>query len=109
MKKSMIETAYQVLSSHGNSMPFVQLWTEVSQEMGFNERQFEDNIAHFYTDLSMDGRFMNMAGNTWDLRTRHKYSECVTDTDSIAIDEDEDEDDEDMIMDESSMKQGQDE
>ena len=108
MKKSMIEIAYQVLSGHGSSMPFVQLWTEVSREMGFNESQFEENIAHFYTDLSMDGRFMNMAGNTWDLRSRHKYSECVTDTDSIAIDED-DEDDGD-IMDESLLvKQGQDE
>ena len=87
MKKSMIEVAYQVLTNNNGSMPFVDLWKDVSQEMGFNQTQFEDNIAQFYTDLSLDGRFLNMSQNTWDLRSRHTYSESVMDTDSIAIDE----------------------
>ena len=61
----------------------------------------EDNIAQFYTDLSLDGRFLNMSQNTWDLRSRHTYSESVMDTDSIAIDEDdEDEEDSELIEDE---------
>ena len=94
MKKSMIEVAYQVLTNNNGAMPFVDLWKDVSQEMGFTQTQFEDNIAQFYTDLSLDGRFLNMSQNTWDLRSRHTYSESVMDTDSIAIDED-DEDDED--------------
>lgn len=69
--------------------------------MGFNQTQFEDNIAQFYTDLSLDGRFLNMSQNTWDLRSRHTYSESVMDTDSIAIDEDdEDEEDSELIEDE---------
>ena len=88
MKKSMIEVAYQVLTNNNGAMPFVDLWKDVSQEMGFNQTQFEDNIAQFYTDLSLDGRFLNMSQNTWDLRSRHTYSESVMDTDSIAIDED---------------------
>ena len=101
MKKSMIEVAYQVLSDNNGPMPFVQLWTAVSKEMGFTQTQFEDNIAQFYTDLSLEGRFLNMPGNTWDLRSRHTYSESVMDTDSIAIDEDEaDEDDSELIEDE---------
>ena len=94
MKKSMIEVAYQVLTNNDGAMPFVDLWKDVSQEMGFSQTQFEDNIAQFYTDLSLDGRFLNMSQNTWDLRSRHTYSESVMDTDSIAIDED-DEDEED--------------
>ena len=98
MKKSMIEVAYQVLTNNNGSMPFVDLWKDVSQEMGFNQTQFEDNIAQFYTDLSLDGRFLNMSQNTWDLRSRHTYSESVMDTDSIAIDEDdEDEEDSELI------------
>ena len=87
----MIEVAYQVLTNNNGSMPFVDLWKDVSQEMGFNQTQFEDNIAQFYTDLSLDGRFLNMSQNTWDLRSRHTYSESVMDTDSIAIDEDDEE------------------
>lgn len=89
MKKSMIEIAYNFLSDNKGVVPFIQLWNQVAEEMGFTETQKEDNIAQFYTDLSMDGRFLNMAGNTWDLRSRHTFSEGVIDTDSIAIDEDE--------------------
>lgn len=101
MKKSMIEIAFQVLTDNKAAMPFVDLWTKVSHEMGFSQTQFEDNIAQFYTDLSLDGRFLNMSGNTWDLRSRHTYSESVLDTDSIAIDEDEvDEDEKELIEEE---------
>ena len=91
MKKSMIDIADQIMGDHPGSIPFIDLWTEVSKDMGFNQVQFEDNIAQFYTDLSLDGRFLSLPGNTWDLRSRHKYSESVMDTDSIAIDEDSDE------------------
>lgn len=101
MKKSMIEVAYQVLTNNNGAMPFVDLWKDVSQKMGFTQTQFEDNIAQFYTDLSLDGRFLNMSQNTWDLRSRHTYSESVMDTDSIAIDEDEeDEEESELIEDE---------
>lgn len=97
----MIEVAYQVLTNNNEAMPFVDLWKDVSQEMGFTQTQFEDNIAQFYTDLSLDGRFLNMSQNTWDLRSRHTYSESVMDTDSIAIDEDdEDEEESELIEDE---------
>ena len=98
MKKSMIEVAYQVLTNNNGAMPFVNLWKDVSQEMGFTQTQFEDNIAQFYTDLSLDGRFLNMSQNTWDLRSRHTYSESVMDTDSIAIDEDDEDDEESELI-----------
>lgn len=90
MSKSMIETAYQVLSEHEGIMPFVEVWEKVSSLMGFTPTQAKDNIAQLYTDLSMDGRFLNMSGNTWDLRSRHKLSESVTDTSTIAIDDGDD-------------------
>lgn len=89
MKKSMIEIAFQVVNEHEGSIPFIELYQEVSKEMGFNPTQFEDNIAQFYTDLSIDGRFLNLAGNHWDLKKRHTYSESVMDTDKIALDDEE--------------------
>lgn len=88
MKKSMIQIARDILENNSGPMPFLDLWKSVSSEMGFNETQFEENIAQFYTDLSLDGHFVNLEGNVWDLKTRHTYSESVTDTDSIAVDED---------------------
>ncbi|MBB5183860.1 DNA-directed RNA polymerase subunit delta [Catenisphaera adipataccumulans] len=88
--KSMIDAAYEIMSRQNNSMPFLDLYKKVSEEMGYNETQFEDNIAQCYTDLSLDSRFLNLEGNNWDLKKRHTYSESVMDTDAIAIDEDED-------------------
>ena len=59
--------------------------------MNFTPTQAEDNIAQFYSDLSLDSHFVNLEGNSWDLKTRHTYSESVTDTDEIALDEDDEE------------------
>lgn len=93
MKKSMIETAYQVLTHAQASMPFISLWNEVARQMGYTASQADDNIAQFYTDLSMDHRFLNMPKNTWDLKSRHTYSENVKDMTALAIDEDGDDED----------------
>lgn len=108
MSKSMTDVAYELMGSYEKGVPFIELWTKVSASLGLNETQFEDNIAQFYTDLSIDGRFLNLAGNNWDLRSRHTYSESVLDTDSIAIDEDSD-DEELEIDEESEEKESEDE
>ena len=91
MKKSMIDVALSVLKEQKQPMSFINLWTEVSKQMGYNESQFEDNIAQFYTDFSIDGRFFNMPQNTWDLKSRHTLSESTMDTDSLSIEDEDDE------------------
>ena len=91
MKKSMIDVALSVLKEQKQPMSFINLWTEVSKQMGYNESQFEDNIAQFYTDLSIDGRFFNMPQNTWDLKSRNTLSESTMDTDSLSIEDEDDE------------------
>ena len=88
MKKSMISVAYDLLKKKRVPVTFLKLWKEVSQVIGFNEQQEEDNIAQFYSDLSLDDRFVNVGDNKWDLRSRHTYSEVVVDTEDIIIDED---------------------
>lgn len=91
MKKSMIETAHQVLSDQKHPMPFVELWTIVAKEMGFTPSQQDDNIAQFYSDLSLDGRFANLKGNSWDLRKRQSLAATKIDTDSLSVEDEEDE------------------
>lgn len=86
----MIETAFQVLSSSKGAMPFLELWNHVAKEMGFNQAQHDDNIAQFYSDLSMDGRFTNLKGNMWDLRKRQSHAHTIIDTDSISVEDEED-------------------
>ena len=95
MSKSMIDVARDTLIKNNHRMPFLDLWNNVSQEMNFTPSQAEDNIAQFYSDLSLDSHFVNLEGNSWDLKTRHTFSESVTDTDSIAVDDEDDDDEED--------------
>lgn len=91
MKKSMIEIAHQILSDEQHAMPFLPLWDKVAKEMGFNQSQHDDNIAQFYSDLSMDGRFTNLKGNTWDLRKRQSHANSVIDMESLSVEDEEDE------------------
>lgn len=92
----MIDVAYDQLSTKKKPITFLKIWEEVCQIMGFTQAQEEDNIAQFYSDLSLDERFVCVGENKWDLRERHTYHEVVVDTDEILIDEDE-EDEADAI------------
>lgn len=100
MKKSMIDIAFDLLSKKKKPVSFLKLWEEVAQIEGLTQQQSEDNIAQFYTDMSIDNRFAHMGENKWDLRSRHTYSEVVIDTDALLIDESFDED-EDFSIDEA--------
>lgn len=86
----MIDVAYELLSAKKKAVVFLKLWEEVCQMMAFTKQQEEDNIAQFYSDLSLDDRFVNVGENKWDLRERHTYHEVVIDTEEILIDEDSD-------------------
>lgn len=105
MKKSMIELADEILNKENQAMTFLNLWNIVSREMGFTESQAEANIAQFFSDLSIDGRFVSLPGNTWDLRKRHTVANTIVDTDSISVEDEEDflpeEEEEDDLTDRS--------
>jgi DNA-directed RNA polymerase subunit delta len=104
MKKSMIETAYDVMSHANSAMRFLDLWEIVAREMGFNQTQHDDNIAQFYSDLSMDGRFASLPNNTWDLRKRQSRAATIVDTDSLSV-EDEEEEEDDYSLDEEGLEE----
>ena len=92
MKKSMVDVAYDLMSTKKKAIVFLKLWEEVCQVMAFTKQQEEDNIAQFYSDLSLDDRFVNVGENKWYLRERHTYHEVVVDTEEILIDEEADDD-----------------
>ncbi len=91
MKKSMTETAYDILSKSEGPQSFIELWSSVVKDMGLTPAQADNQIAQFYTDLSIDGRFFSLAGNRWDLKSRYSSAESNVDTDSLTVEDDEDE------------------
>lgn len=101
VKESMLDIAYEILSKWNNKgdkigYPFADLYKAVSAEKGYTDEEVKAEIGHFYTDLSLDGRFVGLTDNTWDLRNRHKYESVHIDVQDVYSDVEEgDEDSED--------------
>ena len=55
----------------------------------------EENESLFYTNITLDGRFITVGENRWDLRSRHKFDEVHIDMNDIYADDEEDTSDDD--------------
>ena len=49
------------------------LWQEVSEVKGFDEEEKDEKESLFYTNITLDGRFITIGENNWDLRSRHHF------------------------------------
>ena len=48
---------------------------EIAQVLGLSQEQVNAKIAQFYTDLNIDGRFINLGENRWGLRNWYPYEQ----------------------------------
>jgi len=62
---SLIEIAYEILHDRKQPMHLNDLVDEVAKLLGATKEEVQANIAQFYTDLNIDGRFLNVGGNMW--------------------------------------------
>lgn len=95
MGKPMVDIAFDLMQKKKKEIAFPKLWDEVTQIKGLSQSQADDLIADFYSDMSLDDRFVILKDNKWDLRCRHKFEDVVIDTDAIMVDDDEEEVEED--------------
>ncbi len=83
-KQSMTDIAYDILSGKKRPVLFAKLWEEVSSTYGASN----DKIAQFYSDLTLDSRFVSLKDNKWDLVERRKFEESHIDLSEIELDDD---------------------
>lgn len=83
--KSNTDIAYEILSKKKRPMQFSRLWEEVSKTSGTPS----DGIAQFYSDLTLDSRFVSLKDNKWDLVERRKFAESHIDLSQIELEDDE--------------------
>ena len=95
-ENSMCNVAYDVLKEVNEKVAFNALWEAVCNRLGIEGDDKLNLISNFYTQLTLDGRFMFLDENYWDLRANHTYDEFSDDSYDSYSDE-EDEDDEDLI------------
>ena len=77
--KSLLEYAYEIVSESKDPISFKDLWGRICEKKGLSKEEMENKVSQFYTNLLLDGRFVNLGDNIWDLRTRHKFDKVHID------------------------------
>ena len=101
MPKSLLDYAYDYVSRSKEQVSFKDLWAYVVKEAGLDEETAARKVSSFYTNLMLDGRFVTLGENQWDLRSRHTFDKVHIDMKDVYSDvEAEDEDSEELVEEE---------
>ena len=84
--ESMVDVAYSVLKDLNKITRFCDLYNEVAIRLELTEQEKEDRISKFYTGLSLDGRFVTLGDNEWDLRSNQTYDKVHIDMNDVYSD-----------------------
>lgn len=107
LQKSSLDVAYELVLEKNEPVAFDVLWAKVVEEQNFTEEEANARIAMFYTNLSLDGRFITLGENTWDLRDRYTFDKVHIDMNDVYRDVETEVfvDDEKEVIDESDDKE----
>ena len=72
MNKSNLDVAYEIVKNV-ESISFNDLWNQVAEVQNYTEEEKATKVGKFYTNLILDGRFVNLGDNVWDLRERNTF------------------------------------
>lgn len=87
--KSLIDYAHEVLEASKEPLSFKELFDKAVSLSGLelSKEETRHKMSNLYTQLSLDGRFIILTDNNWDLRSRHVYSQVHIDIDDAYSDE----------------------
>ena len=100
-KESKTDIAYRLMLKRKKERYFYDLWDDVKNELAKvvapeELENIDEDISFFYTNLTLDGRFVNVGENKWDLRERVTFDKVHVDMNEFYADveetSDEDED-----------------
>ena len=108
MTKSLLDYAYEFVSKQKEPVSFQELWAYVVKESGLDEETAKARVSRFYTNLLLDGRFVTLGENTWDLRSRHTFDkvhidmqDVYRDVETVDVDSEEDDEGSEFVEDEN--------
>ena len=95
-EKSLLDYGFDVLSASKEPIKFIDLFNKAVELSGlqFSDADLKIRMSKFYTQLSLDGRFITLTDNFWDLRSRHVFEQVHLDMIDAYSDEDEETDEE---------------
>ena len=86
MAKSLLDYAYDYVSGQSQQSKFEDIWAYCVQEAGLSKEEADRKVSRFYTNLMLDGRFVTLGENEWDLRVRHKFEKVHIDMSEVYSD-----------------------
>ena len=95
-RESKTDIAYRLMSKKKKERNFYDLWEDVKAELAKvvdpeELVNIDEDISFFYTNLTLDGRFVNVGDNKWNLRERVTFDRVHIDMNEIYAEEDEEE------------------
>lgn len=95
MAESLLSISFRVVSQSKQPLSFQELWDLVAKDANLSEEDKKNRISQFYTNLILDGRFVDLGDNVWDLSSRHTYEQRHIDMSEIYNDIEQADDDQD--------------
>ena len=104
-KESKTDIAYRLMLKKKKERNFYDLWEDVKAELAKvatpeELENVEEDISFFYTNLTLDGRFVCVGENKWNLRERVTFDKIHVDMNEFYADVEEtsDEDEENQTQ-----------
>ena len=93
-RESKTDIAYRLMLKRKKERYFYDLWEDVKNELAKvvapeELENFDEDISFFYTNLTLDGRFVNVGENKWNLRERVTFDKVHVDMNEFYADEEE--------------------
>lgn len=90
MPKSLLDHAFDFVSKSKEPVSFKDMWAYIVEQAGLDEETAASKVSRFYTNLMLDGRFVTLGENQWDLRERQTFDKVHIDMKDVYSDVDED-------------------
>ena len=93
-RESKTDIAYRLMLKKKKERNFYELWEDVKAELAKEAapeelENVEEDISFFYTNLTLDGRFVCVGENKWNLRERVTFDKVHIDMNEIYAEEEE--------------------
>ncbi len=66
---ALVEIAYEILKEKKQPLAFTELVDQITELLGLSAEEARMRVSQFYTDLNIDGRFINVGDNTWGIKS----------------------------------------
>lgn len=86
MTQSMLEVAYNFVAKKKEPVTFNEIWAFVQKNV---PEASTGQVSRFYKLMTLDGRFVALGSNKWDLKTHYTFKQLYDDARGVFKDTEE--------------------